>query len=286
LPVEQRGVAERALEGGIKAVRDAVKLQNDQLRKDGKPEVPSDGLISMAQNLLPKLRVADWLDKAEAAKADLATLDLRDLRSVVVASEDPMVMRDETTRALAAELKTALKERQDAAQTLWLSDIVDALKVGRTVRALKMTSEPPKAGQPFPSELGAKLAQAATAGLTTETAPDRWIALLEALAFSPIRGQVKLTTLPQQPSEALLATVKRLSSLLPQIASLFGIEVSPGVSAPRPLRPTRPVRVKPKTKPAQPVVTDAAPVAPEPAVAEPAVAETVATEPDAPTSAE
>ena len=289
LPVEQRGVAERALEGGIKAVRDAVKIQNDQLRKDGKPEVPSDGLISMAQNLLPKLRVADWLDKAEATKSDLATLDLRDLRSVVVASEDPMVMRDETTRALAAELKTALKERQDAAQTLWLSDINDALKVGRTVRALKMTSEPPKAGQPFPSELGAKLAQAATAGLTTETAPDRWIALLEALAFSPIRGQVKLTTLPQQPSEALLATVKRLSSLLPQIASLFGVEVSPGVSAPRPLRPTRPVRVKPKTAPAKPAATDAVVAAPEvtaPEVAAPAVSEPVVSEPAAPTSAE
>ena len=294
LPVEQRGVAERALEGGIKAVRDAVKIQNDQLRKDGKPEVPSDGLISMAQNLLPKLRVADWLDKAEAAKSDLATLDLRDLRSVVVASEDPMVMRDETTRALAAELKTALKERQDAAQTLWLSDINDALKVGRTVRALKMTSEPPKAGQPFPSELGAKLAQAATAGLTTETAPDRWIALLEALAFSPIRGQVKLTTLPQQPSEALLATVKRLSSLLPQIASLFGVEVSPGVSAPRPLRPTRPVRVKPKTAPAKPAAIDAVVAAPEvaapevaaPEVAAPAVSEPVVSEPAAPTSAE
>jgi hypothetical protein len=284
LPVEQRGVAERALEGGIKAVRDAVKIQNDQLRKDGKPEVPSDGLISMAQNLLPKLRVADWLDKAEAAKSDLATLDLRDLRSVVVASEDPMVMRDETTRALAAELKTALKERQDAAQTLWLSDINDALKVGRTVRALKMTSEPPKAGQPFPSELGAKLAQAATAGLTTETAPDRWIALLEALAFSPIRGQVKLTTLPQQPSEALLATVKRLSSLLPQIASLFGVEVSPGVSAPRPLRPTRPVRVKPKTAPAKPAATDAVVAAPE--VTAPEVAAPAVSEPAAPTSAE
>jgi hypothetical protein len=284
LPVEQRGVAERALEGGIKAVRDAVKIQNDQLRKDGKPEVPSDGLISMAQNLLPKLRVADWLDKAEAAKSDLATLDLRDLRSVVVASEDPMVMRDETTRALAAELKTALKERQDSAQTLWLSDITDALKVGRTVRALKMTSEPPKAGQPFPSELGAKLAQAATAGLTTETAPDRWIALLEALAFSPIRGQVKLTTLPQQPSDALLATVKRLSSLLPQIASLFGIEVSPGVSAPRPLRPTRPVRVKPKTTPAKPAATDAVIATPE--TIEPVVAEQVAAEPATTISAE
>ena len=279
LPVEQRGVAERALEGGIKAVRDAVKIQNDQLRKDGKPEVPSDGLISMAQNLLPKLRVADWLDKAEAAKSDLATLDLRDLRSVVVASEDPMVMRDETTRALAGELKVALKERQEAAQTLWLSDIVDALKVGRTVRALKMTSEPPKAGQPFPSELGAKLAAAAVAGLTTETAPDRWIALLEALAFSPIRAQVKLTTMPQQPSEALLATVKRLAPLLPQIAALFGIVVAPGMSAPRPLRPTRPVRVKPNSAQIKPVVT-------EPVVTEPVVTEPVATEPAAPTSAE
>jgi len=40
--------------------------------------------------------------------------------------------------------------------------------------------------------------------------------------------------------------------LLPQIASLFGIEVAPGVSAPRPLRPTRPVRVKPKTAAAKP----------------------------------
>ena len=279
LPVEQRGVAERALEGGIKAVRDAVKIQNDQLRKDGKPEVPSDGLISMAQNLLPKLRVADWLDKAEAAKSDLATLDLRDLRSVVVASEDPMVVRDETTRALAGELKVALKDRQDAAQTLWLSDIVDALKVGRTVRALKMTSEPPKAGQPFPSELGAKLAAAAVAGLTTETAPDRWIALLEALAFSPIRAQVKLTTMPQQPSEALLATVKRLAPLLPQIAALFGIVVAPGMSAPRPLRPTRPVRVKPNSAQIKPVVT-------EPVVTEPVATEPVATEPAAPTSAE
>lgn len=273
LPVEQRGVAERALEGGIKAVRDAVKIQNDQLRKDGKPEVPSDGLISMAQNLLPKLRVADWLDKAEAAKSDLATLDLRDLRSVVVASEDPMVLRDETTRALASELKVALKERQEAAQTLWLSDIVDALKVGRTVRALKMSSEPPKAGQPFPSELGAKLAAAAVAGLTTETAPDRWIALLEALAFSPIRAQVKLTTMPQQPSEALLATVKRLAPLLPQIAALFGVVVAPGMSAPRPLRPTRPDRVKPKSAQVKPVAI------------EPVVTEPVATEP-APTSAE
>ncbi len=252
LPEEQRGVAERALDGGIKAVRDAVKIQNDQLRKDGKPEVPAEGLISMAQELLPKLRVADWLDKAEAAKADIEHLDLRDLRSVVVASDDPMVVRDESTRVLASELKLALKSKQESSQTQWLADIAAAIDVSRIVRALKISSEPPKAGQPFPAELGAKLAQAATSALSSEKAPDRWIAVLESVAFSPVRAQVKPTSIPENPGEALLATVKRVASMVPHIASLFGVVVAPGSSAPRPLRPTRPVRQKPKpaTKPA------------------------------------
>ena len=252
LPEEQRGVAERALDGGIKAVRDAVKIQNDQLRKDGKPEVPAEGLISMAQELLPKLRVADWLDKAEAAKADIEHLDLRDLRSVVVASDDPMVVRDESTRVLASELKLALKSKQESSQTQWLADIAAAIDVSRIVRALKISSEPPKAGQPFPAELGAKLAQAATSALSSEKAPDRWIAVLESVAFSPVRAQVKPTSIPENPGEALLATVKRVASMVPHIASLFGVVVAPGSSAPRPLRPTRPVRQKPKpaSKPA------------------------------------
>ncbi len=246
LPEEQRGVAERALDGGIKAVRDAVKLQNDQLRKDGKPEVPADGLISMAQELLPKLRVADWLDKAEAAKTDIAQLDLRDLRSVVVASDDPMVVRDESTRVLASELKAALKSKQESSQALWLADIGAAIDVSRIVRALKISSEPPKAGQPFPAELGAKLAQAATLAMSSEKAPDRWIAILEAVAFSPVRAQVKPTSIPDNPGEALLATVKRVASLVPHIATQFGIVATAGTSAPRPLRPTRPIRQKPK----------------------------------------
>lgn len=246
LPEEQRGVAERALDGGIKAVRDAVKLQNDQLRKDGKPEVPAEGLISMAQELLPKLRVADWLDKAEAAKTDIAQLDLRDLRSVVVASDDPMVVRDESTRVLASELKAALKSKQESSQALWLADIGAAIDVSRIVRALKISSEPPKAGQPFPAELGAKLAQAATLAMSSEKAPDRWIAILEAVAFSPVRAQVKPTSIPDNPGEALLATVKRVASLVPHIATQFGIVATAGTSAPRPLRPTRPIRQKPK----------------------------------------
>lgn len=269
LPVEQRGVAERALTGGIKAVRDAVKEQNEQLKKEGKPLVPADGLISMAQELLPKLRVAEWLDKAEAAKADIELLDLRDLRQVVVGADDPMVVRDETTRVLAAELKAALKTRQEFEQTRWLEDIKSALAVSRVIRALKISSEPPKAGQPFPADLGAQLAAAASSSLSSETAPDRFSAVLEAIAFSPVRGQVKLAVVPPTTNEAMLSTVKRVAPLVPQIASVFGITVTPGANSPRPLRPTRPVRPKGKLAPAKrPQVTTAsttpeAPAAPE-----------------------
>ena len=269
LPVEQRGVAERALTGGIKAVRDAVKEQNEQLKKEGKPLVPADGLISMAQELLPKLRVAEWLDKAEAAKADIELLDLRDLRQVVVGADDPMVVRDETTRVLAAELKAALKTRQEFEQTRWLEDIKSALAVSRVIRALKISSEPPKAGQPFPADLGAQLAAAASSSLSSETAPDRFSAVLEAIAFSPVRGQVKLAAAPPTTNEAMLSTVKRVAPLVPQIASVFGITVTPGANSPRPLRPTRPVRPKGKPAPAKrPQVTTAsttpeAPAAPE-----------------------
>jgi hypothetical protein len=267
LPVEQRGVAERALTGGIKAVRDAVKEQNEQLKKEGKPLVPAEGLISMAQELLPKLRVAEWLDKAEAAKADIELLDLRDLRQVVVGADDPMVVRDETTRSLATELKAALKTRQEFEQTRWLEDIKSALAVSRVIRALKISSEPPKAGQPFPADLGAQLATAASASLASETAPDRFSAVLEAIAFSPVRGQVKLAAAPPTTNEAMLSTVKRVAPLVPQIASVFGVTVTPGANSPRPLRPTRPVRPKGKPAPVKGPQATTAPVAPATPVA-------------------
>lgn len=251
LPAEHQAVAERALVGGLKAVRDAVKAQNDELKKEGKPLIPTDGVVALAQDLLPKLRVAEWLDKAEAAKADLENLDLRDLRSVVVGSDDPMVVRDESTRALATELKAALKSKTESEQSQWLADIAAAIDVQRVVRALKVSSEPPKAGQPFPAELAQKLSVAASAALAAEDPQDRWVTVLEAVAFSPVRATVKPAAVPANPSEALLATVKRLAPLVPHIASMFGVTAEPGASSPKPLRPTRPVRAKNSKRPAK-----------------------------------
>jgi hypothetical protein len=118
------------------------------------------------------------------------------------------------------------------------------------VRALKLSGEPPKAGVLFPVELGAQIAKAATESLASDAGADRWIAVLEALAFSPIRAQVKPAAAPVAATDALRETVKRLSPLLPQIAALFGIDVVAGVQAPKPLRPPRQARQvrKPREK--------------------------------------
>ena len=128
--------------------------------------MPAAGLLAMAEQLLPRLRVAEWLDRADAAIADIEELDLRDLRSVVAAGEDPMVARDESTRAVAAELKAALVTKQESELALWFEDIDAAIGVGRVIRALKLSSQPPKAGVRFPTELAGKLAAATTANLT------------------------------------------------------------------------------------------------------------------------
>ena len=268
LPEAQRAVAERALQGGIPAVRQAVNEQNARLKSEGKEEIPAAGLLAIAEQLLPKLRVAEWLDRADAAIADIEDLDLRDLRSVVASAEDPMVARDETTREVSARLKEALVTKQEKELTLWFGDIDSAIGVGRVVRALKLSSQPPKAGVRFPTELAAKLATAATASLTSDSLPDRWVAVLEAVAFSPVRSQVLPTEKPAQVSDELLATVKRVGPLLPAIAALFGVEID-AKSQPKPLRPTRPAAPAKKQAPRPP----APPTAKAPAVAAPEVAE-------------
>ena len=235
----QRPVAERVLQGGIPAVRQAVTEQNRQLAAEGKEEIPAAGLLAIAEQLLPRLRVAEWLDRADAALADLDDLDLRDLRSVVAAAGDPVVARDDSTREVAERLKAALVLKQEKELANWLEDIESALGVGRVVRALKLSSQPPKAGVPFPAELSGRLAAAASSNLTSDALPDRWVAVLEAVAFSPVRAHVKVDQVPQQVSDELRATVTRLGSLLPSVAALFGIEVTSN-SQPKPLRPTRP----------------------------------------------
>jgi hypothetical protein len=260
LPEEERPIAEEVLRGGVPALRQKIEEQNLELRAEGKPEIKPEPLVALAENLLPKLRIAEWHDRAEAALAHAEEIDLRDLRSVVAAASD--AARDDSTRDLAAQLRTALNQRQDREFAEWLHEIGAALTDARVVRALRLSSRPPKAGVPFPVEVATRLADATSASLTADATTERWIAVLDALALAPVRSLVVPASLPAEPSSELLAAVARFGSQLPKLASIFGVVPLPPPKVSRgPRRPpkptTKPAPKGPRTPPAAKSVEEA-----------------------------
>jgi hypothetical protein len=239
LPEAQRAIAEKVLNGGVPAVRAAIEEQNKKAVAEGREKVPAEGLLQIAENLLPRLRVAEWRDRALSAETIIEDVDVRDLRSIVVTA-DQLVAIDEPTRALVAKMKQALVVRQETEIRNWLEDIEAAIKVGRVVRALRLSSQPPKAGVPFPAGLATQLVDATVLGLTVDAPAERWITLLEAAAFSPVHAKVLPPAIPAVVSEDLLKTIVRLGPLMPQLAALFGVAVDPKARAPRPLQQPRP----------------------------------------------
>ncbi|MCU1350796.1 MAG: hypothetical protein JWM05_5, partial [Acidimicrobiales bacterium] len=148
LAPEERVIAEQVLRGGVPGVRQAVDKQNEQARAEGHPEVKAEPLVAIAERLLPGLRVAEWRDRAEAALTDIDELDLRDLRSVVVAADTSA--KDDEARVLAGQLREALGRRVDEEQAAWLADLAAALTEGRVVRALRLSSRPPRRARRSP----------------------------------------------------------------------------------------------------------------------------------------
>lgn len=280
LPVDQRPIAELALHG-MQTVRQKLKEANAALAADGKPIMPEQSVLQMAENLLPRLRVADWLDRAQAALKDLAELDLKDLRSVVAAANDPLIERAEQCRDLVVQLRSGLTARAEEEYRHWLEDIDAALGVGRIVRALKLSGQPPKAGAIFPEDLKKRLSEATSASLVADALADRWIAILEAVAFAPIRTLVTVTSKPETLSPELIKTVQRIGSLVPQIAAALGVEASSSTHTPKPLRPTRPAVKGAKKLPPRPPAPPSAPASVASTEVVSAVAPTVetATEP-------
>lgn len=242
LPEEQRPVAEQLLLGGLPAVRQAIEKQNAERAAAGESAIAPGPLVDMAEKLAPKVRAAEWRDRAEAAKKDLEQLDLRDLRSVVSAAGD--AGKDPEARALADELKAGLAGRVDAEHALWLEELTATVDVGRVVRALRLSSRPPKAGSPLPADLSARLVASAGEALGADASGERWIAVLDALAFSPVRDKVIPASLPSELPADVRATIARLATRIPKIAHIF--EIEPDRSAPRPkVERRRPAKKKP-----------------------------------------
>lgn len=273
---ELRPVAEKVLRGGVAAVRAALDEQNAAARAAGAEEVKADGLLAVAEQLVPSLRVAEWWDRAEAALADVDEISLRDLRSVVAGSD---AARDDETRALAASLREALARRLEAESKSWIAEVESSLGDGRVVRALRLSGRPPEPTTRLPAEMATRLSEVAGEALAPESTSDRWIAVLEAVVASPVRRTVQPQGLPTEGGPAVTRAATDAASRVPALAKLLGIPAGvplppPGRRAPVP--PPRPAAapaappsttaeapvVEPQEAAAQPVVV---PSAPEPA---------------------
>ncbi len=223
-------MAERVLRGGIPSVRQAVEDQNAQARSTGAPEVRADALVAMAETLLPRLRAAEWRDRAEAAAASVDDIALRDLRAVVAGSD--AAGRDDDSRALVARLREALERRSAQERDLWVAEIRSSLVDGRVVRALRVSGRPPDPTARFPADLAEQLSTAAGAAMTADTIADRWAALLDAVVASPVRRTVQPQGVPAERAEELERALRLAAPRVPALAAMLG--------PPRPPRPVRP----------------------------------------------
>ncbi|MDP7258561.1 MAG: hypothetical protein QF419_04275, partial [Acidimicrobiales bacterium] len=172
LPEELHLIGQILARGGIPGLRDTVEAQNKAALEAGEPEIPTSLLVQLGERIYPSLRTADWHDRAEAALTGIAEVDLRDLRSVVVASDT--AARSDETRELAGKLREELATRVDREHTEWMNEVRSTLDSGRIVRALRLSSRPPKAGAPLPPAELDRLAEAANASLTSQISQDRW----------------------------------------------------------------------------------------------------------------
>jgi len=269
LPPEERPVADQLLQGGIPAVRRALQEQNARAREQGRPEIKADALLGLAEELLPRLKAAEWRDRAEAAAKDIGEINLRDLRSIVAGGDAGA--RDDESRILAKTLREALDQREVVAREAWVAEITTCLDEGRVTRALRVAGRPPDPRTRFPADLMTRLAESASAAMAADTPPDRWAALLAAVLESPVRRSVKPAGLPEPAGEALLAAARQASGRIPALATILGLNMPPPPGPPRPgMRPPRPVPRPPargpRPTPQATTGTTAAPAAPaEPA---------------------
>ena len=255
LASEQRPIAERLAAGGIPAVRRAIAAERERARSEGRPEVTGEAILTLAEQLAPSVKQAIWLDRAEAAVAQLDQISLRDLRTTVVAAAP----RDEASRDLDRKLREELDRRVKRLRSNWEEQITHALEEGRVLQALRFSAQPPEPTARFPAALVGRLASSAGAAMSASTPVERWLAILDAAVSSPIRRQIHPEGLPEDPSGEIVRKSRVAAGSLPALAPMLGLPMPPPpkpLPSARPPRPPRPPRPMART-PRQAVATGA-----------------------------
>jgi hypothetical protein len=220
---EQIPVAEQLLRGGLQAVRQAIDAQNAAAKSSGKPPASAEGLLAMAEVLLPTVRLADWKDRAAVATTLGKEYRLRELRAVVAASRT--VSLDEEGRAMAKALRESLEQRSAALREEWLARVNNALSDGRIQQALEASIRPPEPGTRCPAELAVRLAAAAGEAMTADLPPEEWMGLLDTVVASPVRRTVKPVGIPDD--EVAQQAARHAAGSVPALAKLLGLRIPP-----------------------------------------------------------
>ena len=212
LPELHKPLAREVLSRGIPNLR---KTLNDM-------ELPQGfdvEILQYAEKINMQLKTAEWHDRADAVLKNSKEIDLRDFRSVVAAGGQ--WARSDELSTIQSQLETSLRERVDIEHQQWLSEIKKAIEDGKSVRALNLSSHPPKPGTPLPESIMEPLVDLANDSLDSDTASYRWCVVVQAVAFSPIRLKVVPKGIPERISDELVDTIKKLSERIPNIAGLF-----------------------------------------------------------------
>jgi hypothetical protein len=225
LSPEQIPVAEQLLRGGIPAVRQAIDEQNARARSEGRAEVSPQPLLTMAEELLPRMNLAAWKDRAVALRTAGRDAPLREMRSVVAGAST--ITLDEEGRELVGALREALDTRVKALRESWLSRIVTALDDGRVADALRVAARPPEPTARVPADLAVRLADTAGTTMAPTVSEATWTDLLDAVIKSPVRRNVKPAGLPADATAELLTAARHAAGLVPELARLLGLPIPP-----------------------------------------------------------
>jgi hypothetical protein len=254
-------------------VRRTLAEEQAAAKAAGRSVENNDVILAVAEQMLPAIRQAVWLDRAEAAVGAIETITLRDLRATVAGAAP----RDEAGREVLSKLREALNERVNKLRSGWESEIAKALDEDRILQALRLSARPPEPTTRFPAALVERLVAATGAAMDATVPKDRWLALLEAASNSPVRRSIHPVGIPEDATGAVRQAATEAAGRIPALAKLLGLAMPPPPrpSAQRPLPPRPP-------RPAAAPATAAAPLTSvEPDVADAPMAPTPAEEPEA-----
>ena len=189
------------------------------IEKMALPQGCPEAILDYAEELNQELKMAEWLDKAEAIEESVESIDLQDFRSVVASSG--RWAKSPEALAVKERLESKLNERIDLDHKEWLRSIQAALDDEKTVRALNLSSRSPKAGAQLPEIVTTQLIEQASRALNEQSSAYRWAIVLEAVAFSPVREKINPNGLPSTITDELKETIAKHGERVPQIANLF-----------------------------------------------------------------